>query len=90
LGNIKDKGLEELKDSDVAARFINESRCTDPECSRCKWYRLCRGGCRRSREPFWDSRPVLNYYCSSYREFFVYAIDRLLQLTDMFMGRSSY
>lgn len=80
LGNIKDCGLEALKNTDIGNRFIEVSKYIDTECSGCRWFNLCRGGCRRSREPFADGRPVLNYYCSSYKEFFDYTDRRFHQL----------
>lgn len=87
LGNIKDLGFEELKFSENGKRFVEVSKYMDPKCEGCKWLNLCRGGCRRSREPFVDGRPVLNYYCSSYEEFFEYAVKRLQQLAAMFSAR---
>lgn len=87
LGNIKDCGFDELKNSGPAVRFVEESKPIDPECGVCRWSKLCRGGCRRSREPFVGGAPVLNYYCSSYREFFDYAGERLRRLAAMFSNR---
>ena len=46
-----------------------KSQDIDPKCRQCKWVNLCRGGCRRNREPFIDDKPVLNYFCSSYMDF---------------------
>ncbi len=84
LGNLKEKELGELKDCDTAKRFIETSRFIDPECNECKWARLCRGGCRRTREPFENGKPVLNYYCLAYKEFFEYSIERMLNLARIF------
>ena len=77
LGNIKEVELDELKNSDKSKRFIEMSKFIDPQCKACKWFNLCRGGCRRNREPFKDENQVLNYYCSSYREFFEAASERI-------------
>jgi uncharacterized protein len=87
LGNIKDMGFEELKCSDAGKRFVEVSRHVAPECEGCKWLNLCSGGCRRSREPFVDGKPVLNYFCSAYREFFDYTAPRLQQLGHVFSRR---
>jgi uncharacterized protein len=84
LGNIKESGFEELAGSNAAVRFIESSRHVDTECKECKWANICRGGCRRYREPFEDGKPVLSYFCSSYMEFFEYSADRLMQLARMF------
>lgn len=84
LGNIKDMGFEELKFSDAGNRFIHVSRPVASECCGCEWLDLCRGGCRRLREPFTDGMPVLNYFCPAYKEFFKYAAPRLQQLARIF------
>jgi uncharacterized protein len=87
LGNIKDNGFEELRNSDAGQKFIEQSLPVDPACRECKWFSLCRGGCRRDREPFLDGKPGVNYYCSSYREFFDYSEKRFWQVAAMFMQR---
>lgn len=87
LGNIKEKGVEEIVQSEVAKEFIEVSRYIDPKCRECKWINLCRGGCKRNREPFVDDKPVLNYFCPSYMEFFEYATPRLYQMATIFSNR---
>lgn len=77
LGNIQDLGFVELKDSVAGKRFADATKHIDMKCKGCKWFELCRGGCRRSREPFKEEEPVLNYFCESYTDFFEYAYKRL-------------
>lgn len=58
--------------------FTAESAIKPVPCLTCKWMSLCNGGCKRD----WhieNSRKV-NYYCSSYRQFFSYAEDRLVEI----------
>ena len=40
-------------------------------CKDCKWYPLCRGGCKR------DYAEEENYFCPAYKGFFSYAIERM-------------
>ncbi len=87
LGNIREAGLNDLKNSGKAKEFVEISGYVDPRCNECGFYNLCRGGCRRSREPFMDGRPVLNYYCEAYKAFFEYAGSRLREIAFMFAGR---
>ena len=87
LGNIRDIGYNDLKNSEKSKEFMEISKYIDPSCRECSFYSLCRGGCRRSREPFLDSRPALNYYCSSYKAFFEYAGNRLQELACVFSRR---
>ncbi|HYE83763.1 MAG TPA: anaerobic sulfatase maturase [Clostridia bacterium] len=84
LGNIKQNGFEEMKSSETAVRFIQASRNIHPECRICKWNNLCRGGCRRTREPFDDGNPSLSYFCTAYTEFFEYAMPGLYRLAKLF------
>jgi uncharacterized protein len=80
LGNIKDKEIKDMISSDIAKEFVQPSLQLPSECKECKWYGLCRGGCRRERENFEEGNVDLNYYCSAYKEFFNYAYDRLLNV----------
>jgi uncharacterized protein len=80
LGNITKTGFRELMNSKVCQDFIKVSTHLDPKCRKCKSFHLCRGGCRRTREPFRDGKPDLDYFCSSYLEFFGYTSQRIHQL----------
>jgi len=90
LGNLKINDFDEIAKSETVKEFIEVSRYVDPKCRQCKWLNLCRGGCRRNREPFADDRPVLNYFCSSYMEFFEYAAPRLYELARIFSMKMGY
>jgi len=87
MGNIHDQSFEGLYNCKSVTQFAEVSRYVDPECKECYWYGLCRGGCRRDREPFADSRPVLNRFCASYKEFFEYATERIIKLARMLQKR---
>jgi uncharacterized protein len=84
LGNIIDSSLAEMESGKIAKEFIDVSLHVDEKCRQCKWFNICRGGCRRTREPFVDGRPSLNYYCQSYYDFFEYSYDRILYLSRLF------
>lgn len=80
MGNIHENDFQDLAGSEAGRRFVEVSRYMDPQCRECKWYGLCRGGCRRDREPMEGSRLLLNRHCDAYREFFAYASDRIVGL----------
>lgn len=86
LGDYKTQDIDFLRDTPAAREFVEVSRYIDPKCRECKWFGLCRGGCRRNREPFVDDLPGLNYFCPSYMEFFEYASERLHELGRMFIN----
>ncbi|MPQ44282.1 anaerobic sulfatase maturase [Clostridium tarantellae] len=77
LGNIQHMSLKDLYENKISQDFIKSSININETCNRCKWFQLCKGGCRRYREPLKDNSLSLNYYCESYKEFFEYAIPRL-------------
>ena len=83
LGNINENSFAALAKSDCAKRFLQQSHISDPNCAACKWHFLCKGGCRRHREPFTDGMPGQNIYCESYTDFFEYAYDRLRELASV-------
>lgn len=87
LGNIKEKELEELRNTENAKRFVEVSRYIDPSCKKCKWFGICRGGCRRTREPLTEGKLSSNHYCSSFKEFFEYTVPRMEELAKMFSTR---
>lgn len=77
LGNIHTDSLQAMQGSDLARQFVDQSRPIDPACRACRYYPLCRGGCRREREPFSNGQPGLNRLCESHRIFFDTCIDRM-------------
>lgn len=85
MGNIKDMSFEELFYSKAAQDFIKVSTHVDEKCKNCKWFAICRGGCRRHREPINNDIPSLNYFCKSYQMFFEHSISRLQMLASRMM-----
>lgn len=85
MGQIADLGFAELAAAAPTRRFIEESLPVDAACDVCEWFSICRGGCRRYREPFVDGKPGLNRFCDSYRAFFMYALPRMHELARRFV-----
>lgn len=75
-GNINTDSFKKIVSSSNARKFVEQSHFINEECRQCRWLNLCRGGCRRCREPFTDNHPSLNKFCSAYKSFFNYSIDR--------------
>lgn len=80
MGNIRSDSFFRLEKSPVAAKFTADSLYVSPECRQCRWYSLCRGGCRREREPFTEGLPALNKWCRCYQQLFQYAYPRMKKL----------
>ncbi len=79
LGTVND-GFVQMKTSEKAKAFVEASRPVCAVCQECPHFSLCRGGCRRWREPFVDGKPGLNQLCSAYRMFFAHAAERMEKL----------
>ncbi len=73
LGNIADTTIAEALRSPTMRRFLESSLAVPNQCRACRWYPLCRNGCRRERDP----ETGINRWCEAHRGFFKFAIDRL-------------
>ena len=62
--------------------FTEPSLSIHEHCRGCRYYILCRGGCRRDR----TEDGTRNRYCAAYSAFFDYAADRLVRAAEMLGG----
>ena len=83
LGNINDASFFRLAASPTLRRFCEVSLELDPACRVCRWLPLCRGGCRREREPFVDGRPRRFRLCEGHRFFWDTCYGRMLALAQL-------
>lgn len=87
LGNINTDSFEQIDEMREKSGFIQWSKQIHEDCRECKWYPLCRGGCRRNREPVTETGTGKNYFCQAYREFFEYAYPRLVEIYRLMLRR---
>ncbi len=80
MGNIREASFFALERSETGARFRAESLPVPAKCRACRWYRLCRNGCKRERTAPGDE----NRFCECYREFFPYALPLLQEAARAF------
>ncbi|MBR3796534.1 MAG: SPASM domain-containing protein [Clostridia bacterium] len=78
LGSIADDSLRRMLTSDREKAFLAESLPMPEACRACRWYGLCRNGCKRERDP----ETGLNRWCSVHGAFFEYAYDRMNQMAQ--------
>lgn len=86
LGNLNVDSFGEIERRRRELKFIEQSRYIDEDCRKCRWLKLCRGGCRRNREPFVDGHPAKNVFCGAYMSFFNYAAERIFKLAREYKG----
>lgn len=80
LGNLREDSLEDMEKKRRELGFIEMSAKHHPDCLKCKWQMLCRGGCRRDRSNEAAGALGKNYFCKAYYDFFEYAYPRLAAL----------
>ena len=80
IGNIKEMGLKELFYHPVMQKFLVSSQKREDACTTCPVLGLCRGGCRREREPSLrheEENPhslTLHKHCQGRKDFFTYLL----------------
>lgn len=67
LGNVRDHSLKEIDSAREMSGFVQESLKKEEGCTQCRYYSLCRGGCRRTRL---ETAGNHQYFCESYQMFF--------------------
>lgn len=82
LGNYNTDTIEEMLASQKGREFVRESYSLDPKCEMCRWYSLCRGGCRRHRIRDYDSERYRNYLCEGYKIFFEKCYKRMSEIAQ--------
>ena len=83
LGSILENSFMELNNCARAAEFVNSSVRLHADCRACKYFSLCRGGCRRERACTQNGELLLNRYCAAYKHFFEKNYDGLLEIKDL-------
>lgn len=86
LGNVRENSFAEMLSGSAAEAFAAPSYEPHPDCLACEYGFICRGGCRRDREPIINGRLSRNKYCDSYRVFFSHALPRLREVARRHFG----
>ncbi|MEG1514439.1 MAG: anaerobic sulfatase maturase [Clostridia bacterium] len=81
MGNINDDSFYWLEKSPVGVDFRRASHDVDERCKTCRWYALCRGGCRRDREPKIAGELSINQWCASYQYFFTACYAQMVEIS---------
>lgn len=79
-GNIVDNSIEDILQSPVRQKFIEDSRVAAKQCGACAVYDLCRGGCRRDRQTGPEAPLTVTRFCPALKEFLFFARPYLAQI----------
>lgn len=88
LGNLLTDSFPRLEAARRELDFAAPSRRLHEDCRACRWLPLCRGGCRRCREPLSGPDPGKNRFCEAYRSFLEYAAPRLSEVLRLLRARA--
>ncbi|MEG1835303.1 MAG: anaerobic sulfatase maturase [Oscillospiraceae bacterium] len=80
LGNINENSFDEINAKREGLEFIEKSQSHLSECQKCEYFAICRGGCKRYKEPFLNGEYSQNVFCESYKQFFKYALPRMVEI----------
>ncbi len=80
LGNLVTDDFAAIEARRQGIDFIGSSARMKESCQGCKWFALCRGGCRRHWEMAGGPKPQ-NLFCQAYQGFLEYALPRLQRLS---------
>ncbi len=80
LGNVLTDDFSAIDARRDELRFIESSSHIADECRGCRYFALCRGGCRRDRDSFAGAPLGLNRLCAGYKLFFTECADDLVSL----------
>ena len=76
LGSISDDSLRRMFTGEREQAFLAESLPVPAVCRACRWYSLCRNGCKRERVP----ETGLTRWCGVHAAFFEYAYPRMREM----------
>ena len=79
LGNLVTDSYDEIDRKRQEMHFIEKSARFSQKCIECRWFSVCRGGCRRMRIKEGEEEEH-NYLCEAYREFFEYTSERFEEI----------
>ena len=80
LGNLNFNTFDEINRKRLDIGFIQASSKVDEKCKKCKYFALCRGGCRRYRGVDENGELTLNILCRGYEIFFENCLDKLIEI----------
>ena len=84
VGNINESTFEELFKNEAEMRFLRTSLAVDEKCKVCRYFKICRGGCRRHKELTAEGN-YENRFCESYKYFFEKNIDKMVKVAEYVM-----
>lgn len=89
IGNFNTDDLKTINRNRRRIGFLERSLRLSANCQRCRYYRLCRGGCQRNRKWNKELKAYENTLCSGYRLFFDACGGRIQALGEAIAAKRS-
>lgn len=86
IGNLNTDTMEEIYENRKRSGFLENSLNHPQECKDCKYFKVCRGGCRRHRMD--ESIEHLNIFCPAYKMFFDKHYDAMVKIAKECIRRN--
>ncbi len=80
LGNVHTESYDQMYENCKDLKFLQTELITVDKCKECKFFGICRGGCRRYCEPVVEENRQLNALCPGFYRFFDHCGDRMLSI----------
>lgn len=82
LGNLTKDSFDLIEERRKETGFVSQSLNHTEKCRKCRYFPVCRGGCRRHREQpgtVWGE----NYFCESYKIFFDECLPKMQEIAAL-------
>lgn len=80
IGNVNKTSFKNMINSKILKIFIEESKNISSQCTNCKYFPLCRGGCKRYRTTLDNNGINFNKYCTAYYNFFEKNLNDIIKI----------
>lgn len=87
LGNLRERPLDEILESERFKRFIRLKEVEYPECKKCRFKFICNQGCSRLRMIANKLGQKESYLCAAYKNFFSYSEEKFKLLAQRIKAR---
>lgn len=88
IGNVGTDSIDEILSHPLYDTFLKMKPTLPDPCKTCEWKSLCHGGCPRNRKWSADrSTSEVDYFCSSYKQIYSYADERMKELGNNVRSR---
>lgn len=87
LGNLNRVDIADIDKKREETGFVAYSKTDHPQCTECRYYAICRGGCRRHRTTMDEAGNHVNYFCGAYQDFFDHTVERMMRIAETLKRR---